>query len=281
MSKAIIDQIKSLATVEDEALSLTEVALLYAQLDNPDIHPDRYVSHLTKIKQAFAKASKKIPSDLSAQDVLKERIRIIRDVFFEKEDYKGDEQDAQNPTNITLFRIIDRRCGIPIGLALILIDVLRQVGWQAEGLNFPGHMLVRLDYQGQREIIDPFYQGKRMPSHRLRDLIKDLVGPSAELHYDYFTSMRNRDMLIRFRNSLKTRLIAEEEYNQAYDVVQSMLWLAPEEKRLYFDAGVLAAKLEDLKKAEQHLQSYITRLSDARAIAEAKSFLYAIQDKLY
>src|SRR5688572_31819099 len=49
----------------------------------------------------------------------------------------------------TLFRssclneVMDRKTGIPITMALIYIEVARRAGIRAEGVNFPGHFLVR------------------------------------------------------------------------------------------------------------------------------------------
>jgi len=41
--------------------------------------------------------------------------------------------------------VIEQRRGIPISLAMVLIEGARRCGRQAHGINYPGHFLVRID----------------------------------------------------------------------------------------------------------------------------------------
>jgi regulator of sirC expression with transglutaminase-like and TPR domain len=39
--------------------------------------------------------------------------------------------------------VLDRRTGIPITLSVVYMEVARRAGLQVDGINFPGHFLVR------------------------------------------------------------------------------------------------------------------------------------------
>ena len=48
-----------------------------------------------------------------------------------------------------------RRTGIPISLSVVYLEVARRTGLHAEGINFPGHFLLRCEGR----IVDAFHGG--------------------------------------------------------------------------------------------------------------------------
>ena len=70
----------------------------------------------------------------------------------------------EDPRNSFLNEVLDRRTGIPITLALLYMEVARRAGLHVEGINFPGHFLLRcparrgLPYTDDL-IIDAFHGG--------------------------------------------------------------------------------------------------------------------------
>ena len=69
----------------------------------------------------------------------------------------------------------------------------RANGWDAVGLNFPDHFLIRIEFNGRRIIIDPFNSGSVVTVPRLRELTKSKLGPTAELKPEYYMQMCIRD----------------------------------------------------------------------------------------
>ncbi len=63
----------------------------------------------------------------------------------------GEENALSNFDNSCVARVIERRRGLPITLALVLIEVARARGEEAWGLNTPGHFLAYVNGQ----VIDP------------------------------------------------------------------------------------------------------------------------------
>jgi regulator of sirC expression with transglutaminase-like and TPR domain len=79
--------------------------------------------------------------------------------LFVAEGFAGNTDDYYDPANSYLDAVLDRRMGIPISLAVVLMEVGRRAGLLIEGVNAPGHFLVR---SGGR-VLDPFAGGRAVP----------------------------------------------------------------------------------------------------------------------
>ncbi|MDQ1375110.1 MAG: hypothetical protein QOJ09_2448 [Actinomycetota bacterium] len=84
--------------------------------------------------------------------------------LFVAEGFAGNGDDYYEPANSYLDAVLDRRLGIPITLAVVLMEVARRRGVVVEGVNAPGHFLVR----AEGRVLDPFAGGREVP-----DLVAD------------------------------------------------------------------------------------------------------------
>jgi len=148
------------------------------------------------------------------------------------------------------------------------------------GLNIPGHFVCRMDYEGTRLIFDPFAQCALLGAPELRRLIKQSLGPNAELSSTYYEPASNRTILIRLQNNIKMRRIEAEDYEGALNVVEAMRAIDPAEYRLLLDAGVLYARTNRLQKAIVALEDYIGKAPDPRDQHEAALLLQQIRESL-
>jgi regulator of sirC expression with transglutaminase-like and TPR domain len=260
----------------DDELNLPEAALALALLFLPGLNPDRYRNHFRKLgdhldEEYHARIRK------PEADTLQLRAECLRKIIHEQHGYKGDEEQYDDIQNANMIRVIERRRGLPVALGIIYVALGQRMGWQVEGLNFPGHFLVRLEKDGQRAILDPFREGRDMNAAELRQLLKSVVGKNAELSHNYYNTVSPRDMLVRLQNNLKKRLIDVEEYAQAIIVIEAMEALAPAEYRTLFDKGVLYAKLGQVAQAATALESYIEKTPDVREKQQARILLNQIK----
>ncbi|HCM83887.1 MAG TPA: hypothetical protein DIS76_04905, partial [Rhodospirillaceae bacterium] len=118
------------------------------------------------------------------EDTLLARAEVLHEVLVENHHYRGDSLTYDDLQNANLIRVIDRRMGLPITLGVLYLVVCHGMGWDTEGLNFPGHFLVRLNKDQDRVIIDPFHDGQEMDVPRLRHMLKAAAGMAAELTPD-------------------------------------------------------------------------------------------------
>lgn len=102
----------------------------------------------------------------------------------------GNAEDYYNPQNSLLPRVIERRLGIPITLAVVYMLVGARAGIIVDGINLPGHFLAR----HQDIFFDPFHQGRILTMMDCREI---LVRQNIEIKDAYFEAASARQILMR------------------------------------------------------------------------------------
>ncbi len=273
-------QLKQYGSLPDDNIPLWDVALLLSMRAHPNLHIDRYQQHIkTLIESTGIRFQKLIAAD--ANDDATTRLAALKHVIADEYGYAGDRETYNDIDNADIIRVIDRRKGLPISLAILVIHVGRANGWDIDGINFPGHFLVRISHNNQNIIFDPFHGFKIMQAYDLRALTKQILGPQAELSSSYYDVAPARLILLRLQNNIKARLIDHEEYEDALDIVMTMRLFAPDEYRLLFDEAVLRAKLGEAKAASQLLEIYITKAERDIDRHDARVLLQSLRESLH
>lgn len=281
MTPEIEAELKAIGAVDDAEINLADAALVLAWADNPTVNIQRYREHLGKIETTMAEEAETTIFDGPASDILHRQIDLVNRVLFHKFGYcPSDKREFRNIAESNLFRTIERRKGLPILLGILYIHAARSQEWSITGLTFPSHFLMRMDYQGQRQIIDVFDNGSFVDASDMRRLAKDIMGPNAELDHRYYEPMSNRGILVRAVNHIKFHLIEEEHFEKALWWVNVLKIIAPDEPRLYFDSGVLYTRLAEYEKAITDLNQFIDSSDDAHSRHEAEFLLLSIKDMI-
>lgn len=278
-AKQALDYLTRQGQADDEALNLIECALAFSLMDASDRDLTSYRAHLKAMRRSLDSAFDALAAEKNG-DGAGIRAEALRNVMVSEYGYHGDHLTYNDFANINMFGVIDRRQGMPITLSILAIDLARSKGWSADGVNFPGHFLVRLEYEGERIIIDPFDDSRILEAKDLRLILKRTLGDKAELSADYYNACSNRDTLLRHQNNLKFRLIEQERYADAMDIVKRMALIAPDDHRLLLDKAVLFARQEQFRAAIDALTLYLDQVADPRDKAEAEAFLYELQNRL-
>jgi regulator of sirC expression with transglutaminase-like and TPR domain len=246
------DLLRHIGTQPDEDIDLAEAALALAALDHPDVSLQRYRDHLSLLATQVGELN---PPDA---DTLEGRVTALQDVLVGRHGYEGDTLTYDDIQNANMMQVIDRKKGLPVALGILFIQTARAQGWAINGLNFPGHFLVRLEYAGERVILDPFNQGQSRSVMELRDLLKVAAGADAELTPEYYATVGNRDILLRLQNNLKLRFMKADRVDKAVEILDGMLLFAPEEAMLWREAGLLNAHIGNLNAAVGALETFMT-----------------------
>jgi hypothetical protein len=82
----------------------------------------------------------------------------LRAYLFELLGFRGNSRDYNDPENSFLDAVIKRRLGIPISLAVVMMEVGRRIGVPVHGVGMPGHFLV-MDAARGGVWCDPFHDG--------------------------------------------------------------------------------------------------------------------------
>ena len=163
--------------------------------------------------------------------------------------FTGDSDSYDDLENANLFRVLERRKGLPVALGIIYIHVGRRAGLSVDGLAFPGHFLIRVEAAGSRVVVDPFFDGIQRDAASLRELLKTMQGVGSELSSQHYETVPDRDVLFRLQNNIKTRLIDGKRLAEAATVVETMVMMRPGDAALWRDAGILHANAGNLRAA--------------------------------
>ena len=79
---------------------------------------------------------------------------------FEELEFSGATADYYHPDNAYLDRVIDRRRGLPISLAFIVLFLARRLELPFHGINMPIHFMLMFQSPKEEIFIDPFDHGK-------------------------------------------------------------------------------------------------------------------------
>ncbi|HSD35608.1 MAG TPA: transglutaminase-like domain-containing protein [Alphaproteobacteria bacterium] len=228
----------------DGEIDLAEGALALAALDRPQVPLARYREHLHELAGEVAG---QVEAGGAGQGTI--QAAALARSLFERMGYDGDRLTYDDLQNANLMRVIDRRKGLPVALGILMIHAARAQGWAMVGLSFPAHFLVRLDSGAERLILDPFARGGVVDATRLRELLKEVAGEGAELKPSHYEPVPDRAVLLRLQNNIKTRLLRDGKLEAAARVIMRMLSFAPEEAVLWREAGLVEARLGNLKRA--------------------------------
>lgn len=248
--------LKALAGVPDDAIDLTGACLALGALERPWQSLDREVGHLDRLAGDLRRSVPAAGLPLAA------RAEAIAGVLHGRHDYRGDRESYDDLRNANLLAVIERRRGLPIALSILWLHLARAMDWPAEGVNFPGHFLVRLADGPERLMIDPFDGGRAVETGGLRALIKLVEGDDAELKPRHYAPASNRDILLRLQNNIKLRQIQAGRLDDARTTVGRMLLYAPDRAALWHALGVLNAETGRPKAALDAL-GRVAALDDA------------------
>jgi regulator of sirC expression with transglutaminase-like and TPR domain len=262
---------------------LAVAALMIARVEYPSLDSGPYLDELDAIgRQARRRVAEAQPSASDTPpgvDPLSyARILALNDYLFREERFVGNDNHYEDPRNSFLNEVIDRRTGIPITLALIYIEVARRAGVYAEGVNFPGHFLVRCPVQrglrySRDVIIDAHHGGAILSEAACRSLFQKHVGrdpDDAIFESELFAHATKPQILSRMLLNLKRVYVRMHSFPQARDVTELMLAVDPSAATELRDRGLLAYHLNDFAGALRDLQAYLQLASGGAVDQETR-----------
>jgi len=265
--------LRDLAASGTQILPIAEAALALASFERPRVGPARYRDHLRLLARDVGRHAG-AAGDLAA------RAQALNEIILLKHGYSGDELTYDDLQNANLMRVVDRRKGLPVALGILYMHAGRAQGWDTVGLAFPGHFLIRLSEGPDRLILDPFHGGQVCAAAELRELLKAAAGQDRELLPEHYTPVSDRDVLLRLQNNLKARLIQAQRLDRAVTVIETMLMLAPDLAELWREAGILHARLGNMRSAAASLEQFVLRAPEGMARHQAAALLQQLRSKL-
>lgn len=103
----------------------------------------------------------------------------LHQVLFDEEGFRGNTHDYYSPLNSYLPAVLQSKKGIPISLALIYKAVAERLGLPVEGVNAPGHFLVRVRAGRDEMIVDPFRCGQVLSTAEAASRVAQVSGVAS------------------------------------------------------------------------------------------------------
>lgn len=237
---------------------LATAALLIARLEYPHLDASRYLNRLDSMGRTAAERLARAP-----QDDPRQRVAALNGYLYEEEGFAGNRKHYDDPRNSFLNAVIDRRSGIPVTLALVYMEVARRAGLRVQGVNFPGHFLLRLPADpggmaaGDDLILDPFHRGAILSEADCRQLLRDHAGADAEFKPALLARATKLQILIRMLVNLKRIYVKMRSFPQALGMTELLLALDPSALNELRDRGLLAYNLNDFPAALRDLEAYL------------------------
>ncbi len=200
-----LDYFRSLVS-GDGAFPLLEAATSLAQDEYPEVAVAQVLAQVDRIQVRLTRR-------VADEDDEVQRLRVLNACFFEELGFAGNVNDYYDPDNSFIHLVLRTRRGIPISLAVIWLELAQGLGLEAEGVNFPGHFLVKVHLSAPRQgqvVIDPF-TGESLGRDELLERVQSMATPAHhgrqrdpdELLLAHLAPARGRDIIWRMLRNLE------------------------------------------------------------------------------
>jgi regulator of sirC expression with transglutaminase-like and TPR domain len=251
---------------------LAAAALVIARIEYPRLDAEHYLARLDAMGEAARRRIEQHVSE-TGDSSTPACIKAFNGYLFDDQHFVGNRDRYEDPRNSCLNEVLERRTGIPITLSLVYMEVGRRAGLQVDGINFPGHFLVRCpdgSSRGSGVIIDPFHGGAELSEHDCRLLLEKHVGSEVAFSKSLLTPATRPQIMVRMLLNLKKIYVHMRSFPQARDVTELLLALTPSALSELRDRGLLAYHLNDVTGALRDLQTYLRLASMSDMDKEAK-----------
>ncbi len=245
-----------------DSLDVVEAALLVARCEKADVQVDETLAEIDRLARRAPLAS--------ATDGLAVRAGVLADYVCAECGFAG-SVDYYQRSNSYLDDVVASREGIPITLAVIYLAIGRRIGLEMEGVNFPGHFLVRIRERGDSVLLDPF-AGAVTSVEACQARLRAFQGEAARLGPQHLRAANTRDIVVRMLGNLKGIDLHNGNFPSALALSDRILWLRPESLMEFRDRAVILEQMGSFDAAALELERLRPMLRDelSRRALDAK-----------
>jgi regulator of sirC expression with transglutaminase-like and TPR domain len=254
----------------DEAIDVIRAALFLGLEHEPDA--DVQVAERSLAALAEAAATRIVrPDNVGAA------VRQLCQYVHDEQGFAGDATRYYEAENSFLHRVLERRCGLPITLALIYLHTGRAAGLQVDGISFPAHFLVRV-MGDERVIIDPFHGHPLQLEDCQRMLARALNGRDTDLE-PYLEPASNLEILGRMLTNLKGLYLERTDLANALACCERRILIKPNSLADAVDHALVLERMGNARRAVRELERCLELQPDEPTAAGIKSKLRALRDR--
>ena len=248
--------------------SIAPAAFAIARIEYPRLDTAQYLALLDRLGDQARRFIEQ-RAEQSHDTSMLACIKSFNEFLFLEQGFSGNRDRYDDPRNSCLNQVLERRVGLPITLSLVYMEVGQRAGLRIEGVNFPGHFLVRCPEIAGRGraglIVDPFGGGARLSEADCANLLEKHVGKDVAFSRSLLAPATRRQIVLRMLLNLKRLYVHMRSFPQARLTTELLLALNPSALNELRDRGLLAYHLNDVTGALRDLQTYLklSSMSDA------------------
>ena len=232
----------------DDGFPLFEAALLCALHEDPARNPEPARQF---VREAGEHLSRRLDLE-SPEEALAES--LAGDMRL-----AGDVISYDDPANADIISVCERRKGLPVALGVLYIDAARRCELPVQGVDFPGHFLLRIETVEGPLALDPFSEGRVvLPSELMRRAMRTGLTPDVTDRLDILmTPVKDRAVVLLLENNVYARASRAGDHARAERSALRRALLDPTDHRPWIDVaaaregqGALVGAQEALARAQ-------------------------------
>jgi regulator of sirC expression with transglutaminase-like and TPR domain len=205
------------------------------------------------------------------------KIEALNHFLFAECGFEGSREDYYDPRNSFLNDVLERRVGIPITLSIVYVEVARRLGFDADGVGFPGHFLAIV--RGEQDVLVDAFEGVILSEEDCAAKLRASMGKDAAFGPELLKSASSHDILLRMLNNLKQIYFQKQDWESALACCDRMLLLFPDMPLELRDRGLLYQRLECFGAALPDLERFLELAPQHQSAHGVRTALEALRQK--
>ncbi|MBC7521852.1 MAG: transglutaminase family protein [Sandarakinorhabdus sp.] len=258
-------ELSELGLLDDGDIDLVEAGIAVARADRPQADAAR----LRRLVSGWSIALQRDTAPVSGAG----RARRLSGLIASEAGLTGATEDYDNPLNADLIAIVERGRGLPVALSILYVALARRVGWRADALNLPGHVIVEIRGGVESALIDPFDHGMGISRVRALEIARHGGGSDVPTRFE---PMSNRQMLVRLITNQASRARSAGDTKRALKLYQRMTLIAPRLTSLWWERARLEQLLGQNVAARASLTAMLETTHEANLARRIQAALAAL-----
>jgi regulator of sirC expression with transglutaminase-like and TPR domain len=193
---------------------------------------------------------------------------VIHGVLFREAGFRAPTPaEYHDVRNSHLDRVLERRVGLPISLAIVELEVAWRNGLELRGIGLPGHFILGAP---SGALLDPAGAGRRLTPDDCQALIRRSLGERVLFHSGMVRPVARREILARVLRNLRAVLLAGRDWRRALGVVELLAIVEPADPDHERDRGLLLGRMGRFSDAVGLLGRYLDERPDGSDAAEVR-----------
>lgn len=244
-----VETLEEAGKADDASFPLMEAAIACALHDRPFRNGDG-------VRQMAGEAAIRLRERVEAESPDEALTETLAGDFR----LNGDLLDTDSTHGADIITIGESRRGWSAALVIFYLEAARKAGLEAAAVDFPGHVLLRVETPEGPVALDPFSHGRLvLPSELTRRALHAGLTPHVADRLDLLMApISERQALLRLQNLIFAHAMRMQDFEAAERSALRRALIEPSDHRPWLDVssarerqGALTGALEAIDKARQ------------------------------